>query len=1017
MRLGSDRVAATSDRACVAVAARDGAPRRRELTADWMAADTHAAVVDLPRLAARSRVTRAGRMLNREAPGRDYCPGFMAGYLLKSALTRLTLLGAMFATLFLGCYRRERSLQLRSCLSREQAALLMTERPPLPPGESDSTYEGSLLWTLEEISRLVSHSGNPAETLTNIVRLIQRRFVTDVCSVYLLEPDRTNLVLAATIGLRPEGVGRVRMRLDEGLVGLVGEEMRPQVVEDATKHPRFKYFREAGEDPYHSFLGVPLVDRGLLQGVLVVQTVEPRTFDRDEVRLMMTAGTQLAPIVSEARTRGLFVAPGHQRLSALAQNLWWSWDDDTTSLFRELDPVLWRKVDHNPIALLQRLTVDRLEERVSQLALHSRVNYAYRRMQEYLTSTRTWGARHAGVLWARPVAYFSAEFGLHESIPIYSGGLGILAGDHLKSASDLGIPLVGIGLYYDQGYFRQRLDLEGWQQEDYLELDSRVLPIQPATRAGGEPVTIAIETRTGAIAARVLKVSVGRITLLLLDSNVDGNQPEDRQLTARLYGGDQRVRIRQELLLGIGGVRALRALGIAPGVVHLNEGHSAFAGVELVRQRMVSEGILAAEAMRRVAAQVVFTTHTPVPAGHDRFSPHLIEEHLGPLREAMGLGHDDFMAWGRVYPHDFDEEFCMTVLALKVSRRANAVSSIHGHVSRAMWTPLYPGSNEDQVPIGHITNGVHVPTWLAPQMRQVYDRHLGPDWPQRSGDPGFWEAIDDVDDGELWETHQTLKVQLIDVARRRAALEAERRGEPAEAVARLRQALSLDALTIGFARRFATYKRADLILQDMEAVVSLVNHPQMPIQFVFAGKAHPHDRPAKQVLRDVAGLMRDPRFAGKILFLEDYDLNLGRDLVQGVDVWLNTPRRPLEASGTSGQKIVLNGGLNLSVLDGWWAEAYDGSNGFAIGAGETHTSTEIHDTRDAEALVQVLRDEVVPSYYHRDRDGLPRSWIARMKRAIRTLGWRFSADRMVMDYVLKGYIPAAGGTSSDVSRG
>ena len=633
----------------------------------------------------------------------------------------------------------------------------MTKRPPLPRRESDSTFEGSLLWTLEEISHLVSHSGNPAETLTNIVQLIQRRFGTDVCSVYLLEPDRTNLVLAATIGLKPESVGRVRMRLDEGLVGLVGEELRPQVVEDATKHPRFKYFREAGEDPYHSFLGVPLVDRGLLQGVLVVQTVEPRAFNRGEMRLLMTAGTQLTPIVSEARTRGLFVAPGHQRLLALAQNLWWSWDDDTTSLFRELDPVLWRELDHNPIALLQRLPVDRLEERVSQLALHSRVNYAYRRMQEYRASTRTWGARHASVLWARPVAYFSAEFGLHESIPIYSGGLGILAGDHLKSASDLGIPLVGIGLYYDQGYFRQRLDLDGWQQENYLELDSRVLPIQRATRADGEPVTVAIETRTGTIAARVLKVSVGRITLLLLDSNVDGNQPEDRQLTARLYGGDQRVRIRQELLLGVGGVRALNALGVAPGAVHLNEGHSAFAPVELARQRMASEGIVATEAMRRVAAQVVFTTHTPVPAGHDRFSPHLIEEHLGPLREAMGLGHDDFMAWGRVRPHDFDEEFCMTVLALKLSRLANAVSSIHGHVSRAMWQPLYPGSNEDQVPIGHITNGVHVPTWLAPQMHQVYDRHFGPDWPQRSGEPGFWEAIDDVDDGELWETHQTLK--------------------------------------------------------------------------------------------------------------------------------------------------------------------------------------------------------------------------------------------------------------------
>jgi starch phosphorylase len=871
------------------------------------------------------------------------------------------------------------------------------------------------LWTLEEISRLVSHSGNPTETLTNIVQLIRQRFETDVCSVYLLEPDRSNLVLAATVGLKPESVGRVRMRLSEGLVGLVGEELQPQIVEDATKHPRFKYFPETGEDSYHSFLGVPLIDRGLLQGVLVVQTVDPRIFSQEEVRMLVMAGNQLGTIVSEARTIGQLMTPVHQRLCALAQNLWWSWDDDTTSLFRELDPILWRELDYNPIALLERIPIDKLEERASQLALHSRINYAYRRMQEYLASTHTWGARNAGVLWARPVAYFSAEFGLHESIPIYSGGLGILAGDHLKSASDLGIPLVGIGLYYDQGYFKQRLDLESWQHEDYITVDSRLLPIQEAVGADGEPIMVTIETRTGAISARVWEVAVGRTRLLLLDSDVDGNQPEDRELTARLYGGDDRVRIRQELILGIGGVQVLKALGISPGVAHLNEGHSAFAGLELVRRRMVSEGIGAEEAIRRVSSQIVFTTHTPVPAGHDRFSPRLVEEHLGPLREALDLSEEQFMALGRVDPSNQDEEFCMTVLALKLSRRANAVSSLHGNVSRAMWTPLFKGSSEEQVPIGHITNGVHVQTWLAPQMHQVYDRHFGPNWPERCGEADFWEAIDKVDDGELWETHQTLKAQLIDIARRRAAIYAVRRGESPESefVTQLRRSLSLDALTIGFARRFATYKRASLILRDIEQITALVNDSQIPIQFVFAGKAHPQDRPGKQILQQIAQLMRDPSFAGKVIFIEDYDINVGRHLVQGVDVWLNNPRRPLEASGTSGQKVVLNGGLNLSILDGWWAEAYDGLNGFAIGTGETHTSTEIHDARDGEALMKVLREEVIPLYYDRDRDGLPRHWIARVKRAIRTLGWRFSADRMVMDYVLKSYIPAAGGTSSE----
>ena len=527
-------------------------------------------------------------------------------------------------------------------------------------------------------------------------------------------------------------------------------------------------------------------------------------------------------------------------------------------------------------------------------------------------------------------------------------------------------------------------------------------------------MTISIDTRTGTLFARVWKLAVGRNTLLLLDSDVAGNQPEDRDLTSRLYGGDDRVRIRQELLLGVGGVKALTALGISPGVVHLNEGHSAFAALELACQRMVTEGIGAAEALRRISSQVVFTTHTPVPAGHDRFPADLVDEHLGPLRAAMDMTTHDLLALGRTNPSDGNEGFCMTVLALKLSRRANAVSSLHGQVSRAMWTPLFPGRSEEQVPIGHITNGIHVRTWLAQQMHQLYDRHLGPDWTERCAEPSTWDAIDNIDDGELWETRQTLKAGLIEAARLRAMRCADARGESLEFIEQIRQSLSRDALTIGFARRFATYKRANLILRDLESLVAFVNDARMPIQFVFAGKAHPRDAPGKEVLQEVFRLLRDSRFAGKLLFIEDYDINVGRYLVQGVDVWLNTPRRPLEASGTSGQKVVLNGGLNLSILDGWWAEAYDGHNGFAIGRGETHTSLDRHDARDAEALVNVLREEVIPLYYDRDTDGLPRRWIARMKRAIRTLGWRFSADRMVTDYVLKAYIPAAGGTSSEM---
>jgi glycogen phosphorylase len=870
--------------------------------------------------------------------------------------------------------------------------------------------------TIEEISRLAEDSTKPAETLMNVVALIAKRFQTDVCSVYLLEPDRANLVLAATVGLRPKAIGTLRMALNEGLAGLAAEQVRPVAVDRVETHPRFKYFSEAGEDAYHSFLGVPLIDRGVLQGVLVVQTKEARIFREDEIRTLTEAAAEVAPVVSEARTLDRFIAPAQERLWSLARNLWWSWDQDSNSLFRDLDPGRWRELNHNPISLLSEIPLALLERRAEELVLHSRINYAYRRQQEYLQADRTWGARHAGVLRPRPVAYFSAEFGLHESVPVYSGGLGVLAGDHIKSASDLDIPLVGVGLFYGQGYFRQRLDSNGWQQEEYLETDVNQVPMEPAIGNNGQAVTVQVETRAGIIRARVWRVKVGRCDLLLLDSNVEGNAPEDRELTSRLYGGDGRVRIRQELLLGVGGFRALKATGIAPGVLHLNEGHSGFALLEAIRNRMQEEGIGFDLALPRVAREVVFTTHTPVPAGHDRFPPYLMEEHLGPLREQMGLSPEALMSLGRENPGNSHEEFCMTVLGLRLSRRSNAVSALHGEVSRAMWTGLYPGRPEDAVPIGHITNGVHSGTWLASQMFRLYDRHLGPGWHERSGDARTWEGIENVDDGELWETHLALKARLLEFVRRRAVEQAKHRDEPVDALQRLGRVLSPDALTIGFARRFATYKRANLILSDIERLGQMVNDPKRPVQFVFSGKAHPRDDPGKRVLQQIAQLMRDRQFADKFVFVEDYDINVGRHFVQGVDVWLNNPRRPLEASGTSGQKVVLNGGLNLSVLDGWWAEAYDGLNGFAIGTGRTHSNMDAHDRRDGDDLYRVLRDEVIPLYYQRDRDGLPRGWIKRMKRTIRTLGWRFNADRMVMDYTLKCYIPAAGGTSSDMSR-
>lgn len=868
--------------------------------------------------------------------------------------------------------------------------------------------------TTDDIRDLIATYRDPGRTLEAIVQNLERRFQSDVCSVYLLKPDRLNLVLAATVGLSPSSVGKTSMPLNEGLVGLVAQELWPIVVEDAPRHPRFKYFPETGEDPYHSFLGIPLSDRGLLQGVLVLQTVEPRIFSGETVQLLTEAARPLGPVVREVRGLQQWIAPAYERLFSLARNLWWSWDREATELFRELGPVRWRELDHNPLALLKELPFHELARRIDQQVLHSRISGAYRRMQEYLTGRNTWGDTHAGVLGTRPAVYLSAEFGLHESMPIYSGGLGVLAGDHIKSVSDLGIPLIAVGLLYRQGYFRQQLDLDAWQYEDYLDVNTDLLPLEPALGRDGYPIRVEIATRGGCLYAQVWKVLVGRCTLLLLDSDVAQNRPEDRWLTARLYGGDARMRILQELLLGVGGIRAVHAFGVMPGVLHLNEGHSAFALLEVIRERMVAEGIAFEEAARRVRRHAVFTTHTPVPAGHDRFPAELMEEYLGPLRDTLGLSPDQLLALGRVNAGDASETFCMTVLALRLSGRANGVSALHGKVSREMWTCLWPSRTAEEVPIGHITNGVHVRTWLAPAMHQLYDRHLSTDWPEHSGEPEVWTGVDRIGDSELWETHQALKARLLEFSRRRLIAQAKRLGAPADTLFELKRVLSLDTLTIGFARRFAEYKRGDLLLADIDVFAQMLNHPQNPIQLVFAGKAHPQDTAGKKILKRIAELAYDSRFMGKLVFVEDYDMNTTRHLLQGVDVWLNNPRRPLEASGTSGQKVVLNGGLNLSVLDGWWNEGFDGRNGFAIGQGRTHTDVRLHDRRDADALYAVLRDEVIPLYYQRDADGLPRAWIARMKRAIRTLGWRFNADRMVMDYVRHCYLPAAGGTSCEM---
>jgi len=704
----------------------------------------------------------------------------------------------------------------------------------------------------------------------------------------------------------------------------------------------------------------------------------------------------------------------YDKCTALARNLWWSWQPEVINLFRDLDPIRWRQLDHNPIALLSEFTPERLEMRAAELVLYSRINHAFRRLKEYLAETPLWGKTNTGVLGSKPVAYFSLEFGLHESIPIYSGGLGVLSGDHIKSASGLGVPLVAIGLFYDQGYFKQHLDINGWQQEEYLDTKVENLPLEPARGLDGKPITIELATRTGRLLVKVRQMHVGRVNLYLLDCDVEGNSPEDRELTSKLYGGDLRTRIRQELVAGVGGVRALRALGIAPGVYHLNEGHSAFATLEAIRERMKDDGVSFDEALRDVAEHTVFTTHTPVPAGHDRFNGALVEEHLGPLRDELGISFEQLMGLGRVEPQNEREDFCMTVLGLKLSRRANAVSNIHGRISRRMWAHLWPWRVEEEIPIGHITNGVHIPTWLAYLMQQLYDRHFPADWQKRMGEPEVWQEIHNVDPGELWETHHALKNLLLAFVRRRVSRQCRRRGESDEAVEAARNMLDPNVLTIGFARRFATYKRADMILSNLDRLAALLTDPERPLQLIFAGKAHPADEPGKRLIQRIANLRHDRRCAGKIAFVEDYDINVARHLVQGVDVWLNSPRRPLEASGTSGQKAVLNGALNLSILDGWWAEAYDGTNGFAIGKGASHTRQELTDARDAEALYKVLEEQVIPLYYDRDVDGLSRHWIKRMMNSISSLAWRFSADRMVADYVRSAYLHAAGGLSCDM---
>lgn len=699
------------------------------------------------------------------------------------------------------------------------------------------------------------------------------------------------------------------------------------------------------------------------------------------------------------------VPEGLTRLLELANNLWWSWKPDARRLFETIDPTLWDLTHHNPVKLLHDLKPDRLIALALDPAFVRQYSAVLKTYDEYLTAKGTWFAIRYPELSDKNIAYFSAEFGLHNSIPIYGGGLGILAGDHCKEASDLGIPLVGLGFMYPQGYFRQRVSPEGWQEAEYTPFDRSESPIHQALTPSGASCRITVDIGERIVHVLVWQVRVGRVILYLIDTDIPENAPSDRELSARLYGGDQEVRLCQEILLGIGGVRVIRALGLAPAVWHVNEGHSAFLTLERIRQ-LVQDGRPFPEAMELVRQTTVFTTHTPVPAGHDVFPYYLMDRYFGQYWDLLGLSREEFIQLGE-HPTVPSAGFNMTALALRMSAHLNGVSREHGRVSRAMWHCLWPNVPEDRVPIRSITNGVHAPTWIASEMNELYSKYLGPDWAERSDDPAIWHRVTDIPDTELWAVRRTLKRRLMRLIRERAraAWIAGRIG-PSQVLAE-GTLLDPEALTIGFARRFATYKRATLLFTAIHRLKHVLHDRWRPVQIVFAGKAHPADEPGRQFIHQVYNFCRDQGLGGHLAFLEDYDMHMAKYLVWGVDVWLNTPRPPMEASGTSGQKAAINGVPNLSVLDGWWQEGYDGSNGWAIPVATELTDPHAQDAHDADCLYRILEQDIVPLYYTRDRDGIPRGWIQVVKDAIRTITPRFCARRMVKEYMEVTYAPAA----------
>lgn len=710
-------------------------------------------------------------------------------------------------------------------------------------------------------------------------------------------------------------------------------------------------------------------------------------------------------------------------LHKLARNLWWTWDQEAQEVFQELSPRSWQNLYHNAVAILHEVSDYELRVRLQDRDFASHARNVLRDFDSYMNEKDTWGRKNAPALHKNPVAYFSAEFGFHETLPIAAGGLGILAGDHTKSASDLDLGFVGISLFYREGYFQQSIDHNNWQTEFYSRLDPRNLPLEPVLDAKGKPVIVTVKIAMSEVKLLAWRVNVGRVPVYLLDANHPENEQHFRDLTKRVYGGDSTTRIMQEIILGVGGVRLLRTLGIQPSTFHMNEGHAAFLALEIIREKMLA-GAKLNDAIAASKKECIFTTHTPVEAGHDRFTSELIAYAGHKFADQLKISHEQLMAFGRVDAKDAKEPFCMTVLALKVSRAANAVSELHGQVSREMWQCMFPGVAKDKVPIGHITNGIHVAGWMKGTVRRFWRTRLtsgngaqasdttrfwktkaGHDWASEINSAEFWRKILDpnfISDEELWALRYKLRRELLEFSRRRLLLQAQRVTH--EDFIAFDSLLNPDALTIGFARRFATYKRAPLIFEQLENIVRLTRDQKRPVQFVFAGKAHPRDDAGKQYIQKIIHLSKFSDLKGSLVFIENYDVHVARQMVSGCDVWLNNPRRPLEASGTSGMKAGCQGCLNLSILDGWWREGYDGTNGFAIGPDSHSEDVLEQDRADSANLYKALTEEVIPAFYDRDSNGIPRQWIQKIRSAMATLVVQFSTDRMVREYAEKYYL-------------